>query len=59
MSSALASNEKIRQWREHFIDMEDLAKQLETKIHNDPPDNKFHGLTSTQALAKYAHWGPN
>lgn len=57
MSAAVASTEKIRSWvcllfsiniylqNEHMIDIEDLAKQLDTKIHLNHGDLTYYGLT--------------
>jgi len=45
MANAVSSTEKIRQWTDHIIDQEDLAKQLETVVKVDPTDKSYHGLT--------------
>lgn len=45
--------------KEHMIELEDLANQLETKIYNDPPGHGFHGLTKVQADSKLLKYGRN
>lgn len=37
---------------EHVIEIEELAKQLETVIKNDPTSTGYYGLTDAQVEAK-------
>jgi len=54
-----AAKDKTRSWREHTLEPEELAKQLETKIKKDPRDAKYFGLTDLQGQEKLGRYGKN
>ena len=69
MAEAMNSTEKNRVWvrynmpntiqQEHIMDIEDLAKQLETTIKENPMDTVYQGISDQEAEARLKKYGPN
>lgn len=72
MANAVARTEKIRDWvgtvtffhnfliqTEHVIEIEALAKDLQTTIKSSPESTTYFGLTEAKAQEKLKLFGPN